>query len=70
MKRSPIIGALAGAFGAVGATFAAYQIRAQLTEELGLPDTAVALVEDATALWAGKAVCQGLTLAARDKIQQ
>jgi uncharacterized membrane protein len=63
MRRSKVLGAIAGAFGALGSTFAVYQIRLQITQELGVPDTAVALLEDATAVWAGKAICQGLSLA-------
>ncbi len=45
-KRSWQIGALLGVAGAIGATYAAYHLRKQASEELHLPDTAVALVED------------------------
>lgn len=64
MHRSKLLGAIAGAFGALGSTFAVYQIRLQISQDLGVPDAAVALLEDATAIWAGKAICQGLSLAA------
>ena len=63
MKRSKIVGAVAGTFGALGSTFAVHQIRSEISQQLGVPDAAVALIEDATALWTGKAVCQGLTIA-------
>ncbi len=52
-KRSPWIGGLIGAFGAVGATFAAYQLRRTITTDLHLPDTLVALAEDATVAGVG-----------------
>ncbi len=45
MKRSKIVGAVAGAFGALGSTFAVYQIRNQISQQLGVPDPAVALIE-------------------------
>ena len=52
-KRSPVVGAMAGALGAVGGTFAAYHLRRAATESLGLPDPAVAVVEDAFAVGLG-----------------
>lgn len=53
LKRSPVAGAVAGACAALGATYAFYELRHAATERLGLPDTAVALAEDAVAAWVG-----------------
>ncbi len=52
-KQSPVVGAMAGAFGAAGGTFAAYHLRKTITGDLGLPDPAVALAEDAFAVGLG-----------------
>ncbi len=52
-KKSPIVGALAGAFGATGGTFATYQLRKMVTGSLGWPDPAVAIIEDAFAVGLG-----------------
>ncbi len=46
-KRSPWLGAMYGAMGAVGATFAAYHLRRSASQDLHLPDTAFAVAEDA-----------------------
>ncbi|HEX4810620.1 MAG TPA: DUF4126 family protein [Bryobacteraceae bacterium] len=53
LKRSPVIGAVAGASAALGATYAVYELRRSASEQLGLPDPAVALAEDAIAAWVG-----------------
>ena len=52
-KRSPLGGALLGGAAAVGAAFAAYHTRRALTEEKGLPDSLVAVAEDALVLGLG-----------------
>lgn len=52
-KRPPVLGAMAGAFGATGGTFAAYHLRKAITESLGLPGPAVAVAEDALAIGLG-----------------
>ncbi len=46
-KRSPWLGAFFGAVGAIGATFAAYHLRRTITQNLHIPDSMVALAEDA-----------------------
>lgn len=58
--RSIVVGAIAGAFGAIGSTFAVYNVRRSLSQELNIPDAAIALLEDTTAVWAGKVICQSL----------
>jgi uncharacterized membrane protein len=57
LKRSPVVGALTGASAAIGATYAFYELRHAASEQLGLPDPAVALAEDTVA------ACVGLTIA-------
>ena len=59
-EKSVVIGAIAGAFGAIGSTFAVFNVRQSLSQELRIPDAAIALLEDTTAIWAGKVICQGL----------
>ncbi len=59
-ERSMVIGAIAGVFGAIGSTFAVFNIRQSLSQGLGIPDPAIALLEDTTAIWAGKVICQSL----------
>ena len=46
-KRSTLAGALIGAAAAVGAAYAAYKLRKQITRHLNIPDPLVALLEDA-----------------------
>lgn len=46
-KRSPWLGALYGAAGAIGAAFAAYHLRRSAKNALHLPDGVVAVAEDA-----------------------
>lgn len=55
---SRALGIVAGGLGAVAATYLAYEIRRRLTEDAGVPDAAVALVEDALAIWAARAANQ------------
>ncbi len=59
-KRSPLLGGIAGAFGAIGSTFAVTEVRRSVTHDLHVPDTAVALLEDAIVVWGGKALCERL----------
>ncbi len=59
-NRSIVVGAIAGTFGAIGSTFAVFNVRQSLARELHIPDPAIALLEDATAIWAGKVICEGL----------
>ncbi|MEZ0607366.1 DUF4126 family protein [Fibrella sp. WM1] len=47
------LGAVLGAAGALVGTFAFFHVRRYLTHDRGLPDTAVALLEDALTLGAG-----------------
>ena len=61
-KRSVVVGLFAGVFGALGGTFAAYEVRRQLTSELGLPDFGVALMEDAAAIWIATTILRNLKL--------
>ncbi|MBC5824458.1 MAG: hypothetical protein GIW99_00820 [Candidatus Eremiobacteraeota bacterium] len=52
-------GAICGAVGALAGTFAGYEIRRRATADTGLPDFAVALVEDALAVWAALKLTPG-----------
>jgi uncharacterized membrane protein len=49
-RRSPIVGALAGAFGATGGTFAAYHLRKLGSESFDLPNPAAGAIEDGIAV--------------------
>jgi uncharacterized membrane protein len=51
--RSTVAGAFIGAAAAIAATFAGYHLRRAAVRELGLPDTVVALIEDAVAVGGG-----------------
>lgn len=57
--KLPGLGALAGGLGALVGTFASYQFRHWLTTEKNLPDTLVALAEDAVAIGAGLLILRG-----------
>ncbi|HZS54026.1 MAG TPA: DUF4126 family protein [Bryobacteraceae bacterium] len=60
-KRRPWwIGALIGAAAAVGASFGAYKLRKQITEEYHVPDTVVAIAEDALVAGCGYLVLSSL----------
>lgn len=48
--QSPAAGALAGGMGGVAGAFAGYHVRRELVTRLGLPDVAVALIEDVVAV--------------------
>ncbi len=53
-RRNRAAGAVLGAAGAVVATYAAFHLRRYLVKERGLPDTAVALAEDAATAALGR----------------
>ena len=55
-RKSAIQGAVLGAIGAAAAAYAAYHLRQALVNRYDLPDTAVALAEDAVALGAATAI--------------
>lgn len=55
---SRVLGIVLGALGAVAVTYLAYDVRRRLTKDAGLPDAAVALAEDALAIWAARAANQ------------
>jgi len=57
-RQSFATGALAGALGAAGGTFAAFYLRRFLTKSLGIPDLPIALVEDAAAVGLGICVAR------------
>ncbi len=52
-RRSPLLGAMLGAAAALGAAYAAYQLRKKITTDWHIPDTLVALAEDAIAVGVG-----------------
>lgn len=57
-RKNLVWGAVAGALGAVGATYAAFELRRGAKERFGIPDPVLAIAEDALALSAGRAVTQ------------
>lgn len=60
-KRKPVLwGVLLGGAAAVGATYAAFALRKQVTRKLNLPDTLVALAEDALVATAGYSALRAL----------
>lgn len=52
-KRSMLTGALVGAIAAVGATYAAYNLRKWADERFNVPDPLIAIVEDAVVAGCG-----------------
>jgi uncharacterized membrane protein len=60
-KRPWWIGALIGASAAVGATYGAYKLRKRITEEYNVPDTVVAIFEDALVAGCGYLALSSLT---------
>jgi uncharacterized membrane protein len=52
-KRSPFFGAVLGGLAAVGATYAAYELRRRAVQSLHVPDAVVAVAEDALAATSG-----------------
>ena len=59
--RSTTVGAVLGALAAVAAAHAAYHLRTAGGEKLGVPDRALAVVEDAVAVSLGLAVLRAPT---------
>ena len=59
-KRSPLLGALFGSVAAIGASYAAYEIRRHATRNLHAPDAVVAVAEDAIAATSGWLVMSNL----------
>lgn len=59
-ERPILLGALIGACAAVGATYTAYQTRLYLGQRAGIPDPAVAIMEDAVVASSGWLVYQAL----------
>jgi uncharacterized membrane protein len=57
---SLVLGAVLGAIGAVAGTLAGYHARARLVPALGVPDAAVALVEDLVAVGGALLIVAGL----------
>lgn len=55
-KRNLVLGALLAAAAAAFGTYAGFTLRKLATDRLGLPDTLVALVEDAAVIAAGRAL--------------
>lgn len=55
-RRSVALGAALGGLGAIAGTFAGYHLRRRIHQRFHMPDTAIALVEDAIAIEAGYAV--------------
>jgi uncharacterized membrane protein len=55
-ERSPVLGAMLGALGALGGSLAGYRYRTELARRLGAPDLPLALAEDAIAIVVALAV--------------
>ncbi len=60
-KRSVLAGALIGAAAAVGATYAAYNVRKWADKQFQLPDPLVAIIEDAVVAGCGILVISALS---------
>lgn len=58
--RSPLLGALLAGAAAIPSSYAGMALRTAAVERLGLPDTIVALAEDAAVVAAGRALRRGL----------
>ena len=63
-KRSPWFGVFYGVLGALGSTFAAYHLRRSVKEILHLPDSVVALAEDAVVVSTSLLLASQLPVAA------
>lgn len=59
-KRSPILGAIFGAAGAIAGSYAAYALRKRIVNNLHVPDTVVAVAEDALAIGTGTLIASKL----------
>ena len=62
-KRSVAVGALIGSLAAVGASYGAYKLRKAIGEKTHLPDTIVAVAEDALVAACGFALLRALQAA-------
>jgi len=62
-KRSVVAGALIGSLAAVGASYGAYKLRKSIGEKLHLPDSIVAVAEDALVAGCGFALLRALKAA-------
>ncbi|MFL6449830.1 MAG: DUF4126 family protein [Bryobacteraceae bacterium] len=62
-KRSAVAGALIGSLAAVGATYGAYKLRKTAAEGLHLPDSILAIAEDALVAACGFALLKALKAA-------
>lgn len=60
-KQSPVVGALAGALGATGGTFAAYHLRKLISESLAIPNPAAGAIEDGIAVGLGILITKSIT---------
>ncbi len=60
-KKSPWLGALYGALGAVAATYAGYYLRHAIKETLHVPDAVVAMAEDAIVAGSGVLIASRLS---------
>jgi len=52
-NQSLVVGAVLGGVGGVAGGFAGYSVRTRLVKALNVPDTVVALLEDAVAIGGG-----------------
>lgn len=59
-KRSPLLGAIFGAAGAIAGSYAAYAVRKRIVNSLHVPDRVVALAEDALAIGTGALIASKL----------
>jgi uncharacterized membrane protein len=62
-KRSAVLGALIGSLAAVGASYGAYKLRKVVGDKTHLPDTIVAVAEDALVAACGFALLRALRAA-------
>jgi len=62
-KRSAVIGGLIGSLAAVGASYGAYKLRKSVGQKLHVPDTIVAIAEDAMVAACGFALLRALRAA-------
>lgn len=59
-KRSTIVGALIGSLAAVGASYGAYKLRKSIGEKTSVPDSIIAVAEDALVAGCGFLVLKAL----------
>jgi uncharacterized membrane protein len=63
-KRSRLVGALLGAAGAIGASYGFYELRRRAGKRFGIPDSLVAVAEDAFVAGAGLLIASRLRVPA------